>query len=269
MRHFPIMFFRPFFWKFFVFTGVFFWGGISVLAQTTDFALWKAARNADNVPGWARQVVDRDFRNLTGTAREELLAKTLSALADIVADPDIGPSTRINAILTAGQLVSSEVSPGNPRDAYSAALPYLVGVYQKEDSPAYLKYGALLGIVRHTLLGIGPEKQDIIIDLLLETAVSDFGQDGVSPAVWDWFRQSALDGLSALKTVGTDGKVVAGLLEIIDHKSQELENLHRNQENTRSDWEQIRRNIELASKAAKTLGDLDYTVAKEIGRAHV
>jgi hypothetical protein len=206
-----------------------------------------------------------DFQNLAGTARDELLAKTLSALADIVSDTEVIPAIRYNAILAAGQLVAKEASPNTPPDAYPAALTYLVEVYQKADSPYYLQYGALLGIVRHALLGIHPDQQDTVIDLLLETAMTETEAGGIAPAVWDWFRQTAFDGLAALKTVGTEGKVVAELLAIIDRKSQELENeCHRQEPSTRKDWEQTRRTIELAAKAAKTLGDLDYKSAKDI-----
>jgi hypothetical protein len=255
---------RPYFLWLIALAAVLLPGHTSAPAQTTtDFAPWKEAKNAESIPGRASRMLDRDFRDLTGTARDELLAKTLSALADIVANAEVVPSTRYNAILAAGQLVSKEASPNTPPDAYPAALTYLVEVCQKTDFPYYIQYGALLGIVRHAILGIAPDQQETVIDLLLETAATE--SSAVAPAVWDWFRQTALDGLAALKMVGTNGKVVTELLSIIDRQSQELENRCRNQEPlTRKDWEQLRRTIELVSKAAKTLGDLDYKSAKDI-----
>jgi hypothetical protein len=244
------------------FVAVFSLGETFVPAQTTDFAPWKEAKNAETIADRVQQMLRRDFRDVTGTARNELLAQTLSKLADIVSDSDVVPSTRYNAILAVGQLLAS---PNNPPDAYPDALPYLIETYQKADCPKYLQYGALLGIIRHALLGIAPDKQDEVIDLLLETVMSEPEAGRIEPAVWDWFRLTALDGLTALKTVGTDGKVVATLLLLIDRKSQELENRCSNQDMlTRRDWEQCRRTIELASKAAKTLGDLDYTLAKDV-----
>jgi hypothetical protein len=159
--------------------------------------------------------------------------------------------------------------------AYPAALIYLVDVYQAADSPYCVKYGALLGIERHIICGIAPAQHEKIIDLLLETIAIDLPARGIplktgpaeqlEPAVWDCFRQKALDGIATLKTVGTDGKVVATLLTVIDAKSQELEVFSRVQDIlTRENLEQTRRAIELASKAAKTLGDLDYKSVKDI-----
>jgi hypothetical protein len=248
-----------------------FGGGTLVSAQTaTDFSLWKDAKNAEFIHDWwSRVILPRDFRNVTGAPREELLAKTLSALAEIVADPHVVPSTRYNAILAAGQL---EESPGSPPVPYPAALTYLVNLYQQEDIPHYLKYGALLGIVRHALCGIDPARRGTVIDLLLKTVMTPFeesefawatGHDlPLEPAAWEWFRHTALDGLSALKTAGIDGNVVTELLTLINHQSQKLEELCNHQNTlTREHWEQSRRIIELASKAAKTLGDLDYRSA--------
>ena len=263
------MSFRPYYLGIIVLATIFIYGETFVPAQTTDFAAWKDADNADNVPDWVRRMLARDFRDLTGTAREELLDKHFSALKDIAADSDVVPSTRYNAMLAVGLLDSS---PGNPPIAYPAALPYLVEIYQQEDIPHYLKYGALLGIVRHAFCGIESAQQDKVIDLLLETAMTEFEPTEVvlnaaplEPEVWDWFRLTALDGLTAMKTVGTDDNVAIELLALINRKSQKLENLGRSLDSlTQENWQQIRRTIALASKAAKTLGDLDYKSATEI-----
>ena len=232
-----------------------------------DFTAWKDVRNAEAVPGWASGMLRRDFSGVTGTDREKLLAKNLSALKNIAADADVVPSTRYNAILAAGQLVSVEPSPGNLPVAYPIALTYLIEVYQEPTSPHYLQYGALLGIVRHTNSVIDPVQRNTVIDLLLKTATTEFEAGEITldsvplePATWDWFRQTALDGLTALKTVGTNGKVVTELLAVINHQSQELEELTDTLDMlTRDEWERSRRVTELASKTAKTLGDFVYT----------
>ena len=211
-------------------------------------------------------------RAQTDAAREELLAKNLSVLKETISDTDADPSIRYNAILAVGQLVSVEPSPGNPPVAYPAALLSLVEVYQKPDAPYYLKYGALLGINRHAVIGIAPDQQDRVIDLLLETIMTEFEAGEpllnaipLEPAAWHWFRLTALDGLAALKTVGKNGKIVSELLAVIDRQSQELEELAEIQNVlNRKYWEESRRLSELASKAAKTLGDLDYTSATDI-----
>lgn len=244
-----------------LFAILFSWGSPLMAQATTDFAAWKDAKNAKDVPEWARTLLNRDFRDITGTAREELLAKTLEALIEIVADSRVVPSTRYNAVLVSGQLVAA---PGNPPAAYPAALLYLVDVYQRADTPHYIRCGALLGIVRHALCGIDPSQQERVIDLLLETVTTELYADTVSWAVGDWCRITALEGLAAMKITGTEsahgkGKVVSELLPVINRKTQELNNLCSRQSTfTRQDWEQARRAIELASHVAKTLGDLNY-----------
>ena len=269
------MLFRPYFLGIIVFSAVLFLWETSIQAQSTiDITRWKDAKNADDIPEWTRRMLIRDFRDVTGAVRDEMLAKTLSALKDIFTDSNVVPSTRYNAIFAAGQLVSTEASPGNLPVAYSAALSDLINAYQDTDSPPYLKYGALLGIVRHAVLGIAPAQQDGVVNLFLqiitELETDEFASDSVfalplEPAVWDWFQQTALDGLSAMKTAGTDGKVIQELLAVINRQSQELEELMCHQDMFSSrEKEQVRRTIELASKAAKTLGDLDYKLLTDI-----
>ena len=246
------------------------------VAAWKDFSVWKEPQNAERVSNWVNILLVRGFQNMSGTDREELLAKTLAALKEIASDSNVILPTRYNAILAAGQLVSKEAVPGgDPPEAYPDALPYLVDLYQQADTPHFLKYGALLGIVRHAICGIDPSARDQVIDLFLETITTEHSPGEIAltldeaapldPAVWDWFRQTALEGLSALKTTGTDNNIVAKLLTVINGKSLTLEYFCSNQEDFTSDErKQIRRVIELASKAVKTLGDLDYKAATDI-----
>jgi hypothetical protein len=260
---------RPFLLGIIALTVLSLWGETVVLAQT-DFAAWKNPQNAETVPRWRQQLLNsRDFQNLTGTSRDELLAQTLTSLKEIAEDSNVVPSTRYNAILAVGQLVSVEPSPGTPPVAYADALTYLVDSYQEPDMPYYLQYGALLGIVRHTHCGMESAQQNKVIDLLLDTISTEFVPEETTlnsmplePAVWEWFRQTALEGLTGLKTIGTNGKVVTELLEVINRQSQELEDLIGSEEPlSREDWERTRRIAALATKAAKTLGDLNYASA--------
>jgi hypothetical protein len=207
----------------------------------------------------------RRFKDLADTEREELLAKNLSELAEIASDSTIVISTRYNAVLAIGQL---DAKPGNPPVAYLAALTTLIDFYQQADFPNSLRCGALLGIVRHALCGVDPSQRDKVIDMFLETAMAEIETGHavpLEPAVWDWFRCTSLDGLAAMKTTGANGKVAAELLALINRKSLEIETmLDRQDMFTLEAWKQLCRTIELASKAAKTLGDLDYSSATGI-----
>gem|GEM_PF-2593867 len=241
---------------------VMFWGNLHAGAQPdTDFAAWKNPLNVDAIPEWTRIMLTRDFRNRSGTDREELLAKTLAGLKDIVADNQVLPATRYNAILAVGQL---ELEPGNPPKAYQEALLYLIEVYEHDPAitPLFLKYGAMLGIVRHAVCGIEPDHLDKVIDLLLHTVEAEHANHpaGMEESdIWLWFRLAALDGITALKTTGTDGKVIQTILTLIRKKTAEIEYLSEHDDlSLTANYQRLFKSIELASKAAKTLGDLDF-----------
>ena len=227
----------------------------------TNFATWTAPENAEAVPDWVRVMLGREFRNLEGAEREARLAQVLSALQGIIDDVDVVPSTRYNAVLAVGQL---DIRVGNPPIAYPPALVYLANVYRDANSPDYLKYGALLGIVRHAICGITPDQQDKTLALLLDT-LAGTNAESIKPDVWHWFQSSALDALTALKTAGPDGNVLSELLALMDRNIREIELLAEHYDLfVPANAERLLRAIELASKAAKTLGDLDYRSLADI-----
>ena len=197
----------------------------------------------------ARELL-QDFRDVNGNAREYLLNKSLQTFQKMAADNTVHPSARYNAILAVGQLCQREpTGRNNPPVLYAQALPYLIAEYQKENNPQYLKLAALIGIVRHARVGITDEtmKNQTVPNLcltILRSGKPAQGVDKEDQEMKDWFRQNAMDALAGLKTVGPNGQTVNALEEILSDASE---------------------SIEIRTKAARTLGDLDYQTALAAG----
>ncbi len=190
----------------------------------------------------------QDLEAATGTAREYLLTKSFETLQKMAADPMVHPSARFNAVFAIGQLVQANPAARNaPPTLYAPALPYLMSEYQKEGNPPYIKLAALNGVVRHAGAGIADEnlRNETVPQFFF--AIIDAGKPGQNVKreeqdMKDWFRQAALDGLANLRFVGAGGKTVTALLALMADTSETLE---------------------MRTKAARTLGNLDFQAAKD------
>lgn len=192
----------------------------------------------------------QDFRDLTGNAREAFLKRTFETLQKMAADEVVHPSARYNAVLAIGQLAQRE-SGGRtaPPALFAASLPWLIEEYKKEKNPEYVKLAALIGIVRHARTGIADEtlRTATVPELLL--SIVDSGKPDPKVAkenqeIKDWFRHLALEGFSGMRTVGPGGKVVGAIEAVMGNSSESLE---------------------MRTKAARVLGDLDYATAVTAG----
>jgi hypothetical protein len=203
--------------------------GLDTFFDKYYFARWTRPENTGQVQQFVREFLSQDLRDAAGNAREYLLAKSFDSLKKIAADNNATPSSRYNAILAIGQLTQREpASRGNPPTPYVQALPYLLGEYQKTENPKFIQLGALIGIVRFAEIGITDEglKNTTIPNLFIEIIQSGKPkQDGnkEDQEMTDWFRSHALDGLGALKSVGTNGQVIKVLSEVIENNEETIE----------------------------------------------
>ncbi|MDR0609067.1 MAG: hypothetical protein LBG58_03065 [Planctomycetaceae bacterium] len=217
--------------------------GLDTFFDKYYFARWTRPENTGQVYQFVKEFLAQDLRDAAGNAREYLLAKSFDSLKKITADGNATPPSRYNAILAIGQLSQREpAGRGNPPTPYAQALPYLLGEYQKKENPKFIRLGALIGIVRFAEMGITDEalKNTTIPNLFIEIIQSGKPkEDGnkEDQEMTDWFRSHALEGLGALKSVGTNGQVVKVLSEVIEN----------NQET-----------IEIRTHAAKIFGDLNF-----------
>jgi hypothetical protein len=221
--------------------------GLDTFFDKYYFARWTRPENTGSVQQtFVKEFLTQDLRDATGNAREYFLTKSFDSLKKIAADNNATPTSRYNAILTIGQLAQREpAGRGTPPTPYAQALPYLLGEYQKKENPKFIQLGALIGIVRFAEIGITDEtlKNTTIPNLFIGVIQSGTPkQDGdkEDQEMTDWFRLHALDGLGALKSIGTNGQVVKVLLEMIEN----------NQET-----------IEMRTHAAKIFGDLNFADA--------
>ncbi|MDR3232452.1 MAG: hypothetical protein LBT46_02075 [Planctomycetaceae bacterium] len=155
--------------------------------------------------------------------------KDFDEMCGIAADKDLLPALRYNAVLTIGQLDEKD----RPPVPYIPALTYLSRFYTSKDTPDYLKYGALLGLVRSTYCILEPPKKADVLKLLLAALTKKPVADDDDLA--DWWQMTALEGLSGLKIANKD--VVDVLLALIADEG---------------------RSLAVRAKAAKVFGDFDY-----------
>ncbi len=192
----------------------------------------------------------KDFQAVTGNARTYLLDKSFQTLQKMAADPLAHPSARVNAVFAIGRLTLREPAARNaPPTLYAPTLPYLIAEYQKADTPQFIKLAALNGVVRHAGAGIEDEtlKNETVPNFFL--SIISAGRPGQNvnreeQDMKDWFRSVAMDGLAGLKSVGTGGKTINALVALMGDVSETLE---------------------IRTKAARTLGDLDYQAAATAG----
>lgn len=211
------------------------------------FSRWTDPAQMGQVQGFAKEFI-QDLRDSTGNAREYFLKKSFETLQKMYADAAVTPTARYNAILAIGNLVQREPSNRNdPPTAYAPALPFLVAENDKEDNLEYLRLGALIGIVRHTAMGIADAelKNTTVPNLLIKILASGkptADRDKDDQELLNWFRLRALEGLAELKSVGPDGKVVKALFEVIENMQE---------------------SINMQVQAARVLGDLDWKAATD------
>lgn len=211
------------------------------------FARWTDPAQMGQVQTFSKDFI-QDLRDSTGNAREFFLRKSFETLQKMVADANVTPTARYNAILAIGNLVQREPSNRNdPPTAYAPALPYLIAEYEKENNPEYLRLGALVGIVRHTAMGIADAemKNSTVPNLLMKIITSgkptaDRDQD--DQELLNWFRLRALEGLAELKSVGPDAKVVKTLFGVIENTQE---------------------SINMQVHAARVFGELDWKAAAD------
>lgn len=217
------------------------------------FARWTKPESVGQVQIYARDMIDKDFKDIpTGAAREYLLNTTFDTLRKMVSDVTITPTARYNAVLAIGQLVQREAASRNDKPVpYAEALKYLVGEYGNKQNPDFIRLGALLGILRHTILGIADaEMKDKTIPALYFDTIQSGKPTPDRPRdeqeLIDWFRLRALEGLGALKSPGENGKVVDALTTIIENGQE---------------------SVEIRCRAARVFGELDFQAAVTAGTA--
>jgi hypothetical protein len=215
------------------------------------FARWTAEGNTGFVQLYSRELITRDLKNATGNARTFLLAKSLESLMKMTNDKTLNPTARYNAVLAVGQLTTKDGAGTEPPVFYEDALKQLITLYDNESTAEYIRFGGLIGIVRHAQAGISNEefKNNKVPAIFIKTIESRnpvADRDADEQMKLDWFRTRAFDGLAALKI--TDQNTIQNVLTVVKNV-------------IRSETE----SFEMRCRAARLLGELDLqSVADKI-----
>lgn len=220
--------------------------GLEKFFENFYFAQWTLPENAGQVQRFSEILLETDFKDVSGSARDYLLNRTFDTLRKMAADSTVTPTARYNALYTIGKLnLQDRPSRTLPPVPYAPTLQYLVNECRKEENPQYLKVAALLGILRHIHLGSGDADMrgtelPTLLYGIIENGKPARGRDANDQALLDWFRIRALEGLGGLKSVGNNVRLTDILLAIVDNSEE---------------------TIEVRCTAARTFGELDYNAA--------
>lgn len=223
--------------------------GIERFLKSYYFAAWTDPKTTQRLVNYRNDFLNKDFKEVSGSARNFLLSKSLEILLQMVRDPAVTPAARLNAVLAVGSMNERDGGAGNPIVAYPAALQALLKEYNDESTPAYLRVGALIGILRHAQLGIADVnlKTGTLMPLFIKViaeGVPNTDRSADEQEILNWSRCRAVEGLQALRVTGPKGEAVGTLLDIVENTNE---------------------TDEMRYMAIRAIGDIDYAPAAAAG----
>ena len=186
-----------------------------------SFPRWTLAKNFQSISDFVKEW--RQFvANAKGESHKTLLELTMTSMKDFVSDSEYSPAVRYNAILVIGLLNEQEPEGGRKSVLLPEALPILLENLKDPNQIDAVRVGALVGLVRHCqAIGSDPAGNPSVTRELLKIA-KESDHAGRSPAGHAWMRVLAIDGLGALKQVGTANEVADALAAIVADKSAKI-----------------------------------------------
>jgi len=170
----------------------------------------------------ARDLPRSQLRNEFNMARSgpvynHLVSLAMGFLRPAVADPTLHPVVRYNAILMIGDLDTAVAAPGT-RAAVTPLPEGLTVLLEALNDPKQIdavRVGALQGLVRHAVAGIGdPQIRDKqVVPVLLQIAIAPV-PPGRSLEGHAWMRKLAVDALGNLGMPGAGGAIAKTLANI-------------------------------------------------------
>lgn len=178
-----------------------------------------------------RKVLMTQFLNVKGSqaAHDYLLALTLKTVRDKIAVKAYHPAIRYNAVLIIGQL-DKEVAKGGGANPvpYADATKTLV-VFLENDAlfgvpvTSPVKLAALVGLERHTRLGVDPTLAERIGAAALAMATKQETPADASPEVHDWMRRLAIRVLAEQQKKGLTAPVYEAIAKLVSSKQVNLD----------------------------------------------
>jgi len=184
----------------------------------TKYALaeWTLPENFPKLPKLRQTLASHLTWTKGNSAHDRLTAVVLDFLGKMARNDALHPAPRYNAILAIGELNVRPPTMGKDAQPLPAALDVLMSALEDESLIDAVRFGALVGIVRHAQLGIAdPGAQQRVADAMFKLATTRH-VPGRSAAGHAWARTRAIELLGHFKSPGQDGAVAKALLAILD-----------------------------------------------------
>lgn len=184
-----------------------------------SFPRWTVAQNYSSIPDYRKEIRVELMGGKSGAVYDRLIKLTVDFMTKAVADKDLHPAVRYNAMLCLADLNAQEPPPGPQRKIVPIpeVTTLMLQALKAPDQIDAVRVAALQGLVRHAHSG-GLENQvrdGQVIPALLEIANAKTPPAGRTPEGHAWMRALAVDALAGFHTPGANDEVVKALLEII------------------------------------------------------
>lgn len=165
-------------------------------------ARWTVRANARDLVKYRQELV-QDGASLTGAEQTAFLKEAVSVLKGYAASNKCYPACRLNAVLAIGELNTATGDRSTPDTPYAGSIPDLGRmVTASGDVPDYVRYGALIGLVRHAQLGIQDEKlRNGVKTIFARVLDKQYAVDAkLRDEIYDCFTENAIIGLASFKS---------------------------------------------------------------------
>lgn len=165
-------------------------------------ARWTVRANARDLVKYRQELV-QDGASLTGAEQTAFLKEAVSALKGYAGSNKCYPACRLNAVLAIGELNTATGDRSTPDTPYAGSIPDLGRmVTASGDVPDYVRYGALIGLVRHAQLGIQDEKlRNGVKTIFARVLDKQYAVDAkLRDEIYDCFTENAIIGLASFKS---------------------------------------------------------------------
>ncbi|MBQ9813088.1 MAG: hypothetical protein IJM54_07210 [Thermoguttaceae bacterium] len=210
-------------------------------------ARWTVRANARDIVKYRQELV-QDGVNLSGAAQSTFLKEVVGVLKSYAGSSACYPACRYNAVLAIGELNTAAGADRNSGGTpYADAIPDLANmITSSKDVPDYVRYGALIGLVRHAQLGIKDEKLRNGVKTTFAKVLGDkFAEEHkIREEIYECFAENAVAGLASFKSPeGTKGG--SGTLDLFKKMIEDKD-----------------ASFELRCIAAKAIGDMNLDALK-------
>ncbi len=172
-------------------------------------ARWTVRDNGREIHKYVAEL-ESDAVSLSGAAQDTFLKEVVSVLQGYAGSAKCYPACRYNAVLAIGKLdVAGGADRNTPGTPYADAIPVLAKICTSDkDVPDYVRYGALIGLVRHAQLGIKDDSfRNGVKTTFAKVLDEKFAEDhNIRGEIYECFQENAVIGLASFKSPeGTKG----------------------------------------------------------------